>query len=46
MAVLPSTAADAGLPAFSVLEAVTGRLSAALVVPQPVGVGVPVPSAP
>jgi hypothetical protein len=33
--VLPSTAAEAGVPAFSVDEAVAGRPCAALVVPQP-----------
>jgi hypothetical protein len=32
--VLPSTAALAGVPAFSEEDAVAGRLSAALVVPQ------------
>jgi hypothetical protein len=39
--VLPSTAAEAGVPAFSVEEAVAGWLSAALVVPQLLVVGVP-----
>jgi hypothetical protein len=32
--VLPSTAADAGVPAFCVDEAVAGRFTARLVVPQ------------
>jgi hypothetical protein len=32
--VFPSVAADAGVPAFSVLEAVVGLFSAAFVVPQ------------
>src|SRR5258708_7488475 len=32
--VFPSAAADAGVPAFSVLEAVVGMFSAAFVVPQ------------
>src|ERR1035437_4045050 len=41
--VLPSTAAEAGVPAFSIDDAVAVLLSATLVVPQPAGVPVGVP---
>ena len=41
MVVLPSKAALAGVPAFSVEEALAGWFSAALVVPQPAAPNVP-----
>src|ERR1700750_2623929 len=43
--VLPSTAAEAGVPAFSVEEAVAGLFSATLVVPQVAGPPPPPPPA-